>query len=260
MAQVVVFDRGYYIEFSIVDLIQRKFFIPNVFTSQIAVEDNSGLLVYPDIKTKSNGVEIDFTGWKFEGAWKVYVVNAFQGVQGIQGENAKATETSFVSICNFFGSPIYTTKKIPIEAYIEPQPAPTLPEVVVDYQASGFSQLMDNGTVLPAVIPNKGVNRQWFYRNKPDDLNNIYNFQISRSSLFLDFVFDVVQDSNENSNANTFYIPEGQNLQSSTQYFWRVRYKNVSYGGIWESWSKTFPFTVNMIPPSPSDLTVIKRI
>lgn len=251
------------------DLVDGKYTLQDTRIIDFIVEDNEGNLVSPTRSYLSNGsTEVDFNGWDIVGTWYFRLVPVEAGADAEPG--LELDEFMFrMYLLRGNGRYLPYQGKRPSFPVNQEKKAPILGN---QFYASGKEQLI-SGEVVPVIIPAFGEMRQYVGTSiiTAGSEGVLYQFQVYRDNTI---VFDVNQDSSNYpptsvNKGNVFYFP--QNLPSRYDktsprysYFWRVRasYKIEDPNGdlYWSSWSYSFPFTVNIPPGTPFDLSISSGI
>lgn len=248
------------------DLVEGKLLLPDTRIVEFSVENNAGELVIPSraYNELTGSTEVDFTGWQIEGNWYIRVIPVEKGIDaepGISLDEYMVRMYLLKSDGRYFPY-VGTRPAFPIS---QTRNAPLLGN---SFFASGVEQLVA-GIVTPVIIPAFGDYRQYVGTAEISSGTEgvLYQFQIYREDLIL---FDQIQDSlnfptSGENRGNIFYISPNliaRNSESDPKYtyFWRVRasYKITDSEGnpYWSNWSYTFPFTVNIPPGVPENLSV----
>lgn len=254
------------ITFTSADLTDGKLVIPNTGIVEFSVENNNGELVAPSrLYSESSGsTEIDLSGWDIQDVWHIRKIPVEPGKDA---EPGVSLEEYMLKMYLLKGDGKYLPYAgiRPSFPIVQEKKAPILG---TRFFASGTEQLVAGETVS-AVIPAFGEMRQYIGTSEISAGSEgiLYQFQVYRDHLM---IFDQIQDSlsypaNYSFHGNVFYFPENVPARHSPEtpkytYYWRVRasYKLTDASGnfYWSGWSHTFPFTVNLPPGTPFDLSV----
>ena len=252
--------------FTAEDLVEGKLQLPNTRIVEFSVENNTGELVIPSraYNELTGSTEVDFTGWQIEGAWHIRVIPVEKGFDAEPGISIEEYIVRMYLLKNDGRYFPYAGER-PAFPISQTRNAPLLGN---SFFASGTEQFV-SGVVTPAIIPAFGDYRQYVGTTEISAGTEgvLYQFQVYREDLI---VFDQIQDSlnfpaSGTNHGNIFYISPNliaRNSESEPKYtyFWRVRasYKitDSSEKLYWSNWSNTFPFTINIPPGIPYNLSV----
>ena len=254
------------VAFTAEDLVEGKLQLPDTRIVEFSVENGAGELVIPSrsYNEQTGTTEVDFTNWTVEGTWYIRVIPVEKGLDaepGISLEEYMVRMYLLKSDGRYFPY-VGTRPAFPIS---QTRNAPLLGN---SFFASGVEQLVA-GVITPVIIPAFGDYRQYVGTAEISAGTEgvLYQFQVYRDDLV---IFDQIQDSlnfsaSDTNHGNIFYfspnlISRPSENEQKYNYFWRVRasYKLTDSSGnlYWSSWSYSFPFTVNIPPGIPDNLSV----
>ncbi len=252
--------------FTAADLADGRLVLPDTRIVEFSIEDDSGTLVMPSRTyiESAGATEVDLAGWDVNGTWHVRAIPVYRGEDAQPGVSAAEYMVNMYLLkCDGRYLPYVGRRESFPVARVS-----SAPILGTSFFASGAEQLV-SGTVVPVKIPAYGEYRQYVGTTEiaPGAEGVLYHFQVYRES---EMIFDRTQDSlnfaaSEKNHGNIFYFSpnltaRASDVESKYRYFWRVRasYKISDADGAmyWSGWSGTFPFTVNIPPGAPYNLSV----